>query len=171
MRDDVMEANLKVQTADEILDSARGMVPRLRERLFETVKLRRLPQSTIDEAEAAGVTGLLVPKVLGGAGAGLREYVELLRTLAHGDMSVAWVLGFFAVHTWYGAQFSEQGQAEMFALGRMPKMAAAAKNNIKPPGKAEPTEGGYRLSGAWDVWVGHYERGLLSGKRSYPRQH
>ncbi|GGF17579.1 acyl-CoA dehydrogenase family protein [Subtercola lobariae] len=139
-----------VPSTDEILERARELVPGLRERLFETARLRHLPQVTIDEAEAAGLFRLITPVSLGGAGGGVPEYVELLRTLARADMSAAWTLGFFTAHAWIAAQYPEKAREVMFADGKIPKIAAVGR----PPGRAVPVDGGFRVTGAWSYASG-----------------
>ncbi|MEF2978092.1 acyl-CoA dehydrogenase family protein [Subtercola sp. YIM 133946] len=134
-----------VLNADEILTEAISLVPTLRERGEETERLRRLPDSTIHDAADAGIFSLLVPRQLGGAGAGLQEFVDLLRILARGDLSAAWTLGFLTSHNWMIARFPKNVQDEVFAEGPPSLMAMVAH----PVGKAIPVADGFELTGHW----------------------
>ncbi len=137
-------------TPEVVLERARALVPRLRERIAETERLRRLPEATIRESIDAGILSLVLPRFLGGAGGDLREYVELMRVLAHGDPSAAWVLGFFATYNWWMARWPAAAQQEFFANNCPTRVAGVAN----PPGCAEPTEGGYLVSGYWGYCSG-----------------
>jgi alkylation response protein AidB-like acyl-CoA dehydrogenase len=137
-------------TPDVVLERARALAPRLRDRIAETEQLRQLPEATIRESSDAGIFGLLLPSSLGGAGGGLRDYVELMRVLANGDPSAAWALGFFTTHNWFMARWPAEAQKEFFA-SNCPALMAGVAN---PPGRAEPTEGGYLVSGYWGYCSG-----------------
>lgn len=137
-------------TPDVLLKRARALVPRLRERIAETERLRQLPEATMRESIDAELFSLILPRSLGGAGGGLRDYVELVRILATGDPSVAWVLEFFITYNWFMARWPEEAQRHFFAGGRPLRVAGVAN----PPGRAEPTEGGYLVSGYWGYCSG-----------------
>lgn len=131
--------------AQEVLENARRLVPHLRERMIETEELRRLPEATVREADEAGIYGLLLPRSLGGAGGGAREFVQLVRTLARGHLSAAWTISFLVEHNWMLARFPPEAQRDLFVNGRPAMMSGV----ISPPGKAVPADGGYILDGYW----------------------
>ena len=135
----------RVPQPQQILENAWQLVPRLRERLGETEQLRRLPDETIKEAADAGIFSLLLPRDLGGAGGGLREFAELPRILAHGHLAAAWTLSFLVQHNFMMARMSLDAQREVFHDGQPAFMAGV----IAPPGKAVTADGGYVLNGHW----------------------
>lgn len=134
----------------EILDNARVLVPLLRERIAETEALRRLPESTVSEAAEAGIFSLLLPRSLGGAGGGAADFVELVRTLAHGHLSAAWTIAFLVEHNWMLARYPAEVQQEVFGNGGYAMMSGV----IHPPGNAVPVNGGYSLTGHWGYATG-----------------
>ena len=69
---------------DEIVDRAAALVPALRERAQKAETLRRLPDETMAEVEAADLLRAMVPRRWGGHGLGLRTVCELTRVLAQG---------------------------------------------------------------------------------------
>jgi alkylation response protein AidB-like acyl-CoA dehydrogenase len=143
-----MESTSSISMAlapQEILERAQQLVPRLRDRIFETEELRQLPESSISEAREAGILSLLLPRSLGGAGGGLRDFVDLIRTLAQGDPSAAWTIGFITEHNWMLARFGSEAQDEVFQDGKPAMMAGVAM----PPGTATLAEGGYVVTGHW----------------------
>jgi alkylation response protein AidB-like acyl-CoA dehydrogenase len=134
----------------DVIARTRQLVPELRERILETEDLRRLPETTIQQARAAGLFSLLLPASLDGAAGGVRDFAEVVRILAHGDPTAAWTLGFLIEHNWMLARWPAPTQAEVFA-DRGPALMAAVAN---PPGKAVATQGGYLVSGYWGYCSG-----------------
>jgi alkylation response protein AidB-like acyl-CoA dehydrogenase len=137
-------------TAQELVDRALRLAPCLRERIAETERLRQLPDETVRDAAESGIFALLLPKSLGGAGGGLREYIEVVRALATADPSAAWVLSFYITHNWFLARWPEKAQRDFFAV-HCPALMAGVAN---PPGVAERTPGGYLVSGSWGYCSG-----------------
>ncbi|HEY0813097.1 MAG TPA: hypothetical protein VGE11_07430 [Pseudonocardia sp.] len=137
-------------SSTEVLERTRALVPRLRERITETEELRRLPADTVDDAEAAGIFSLLLPTSLGGSAGTVHDFAEVVRTLAQGDPTAAWTLGFLVEHNWMLARWPRETQEEVFAAGGPVLMAAVAN----PPGKATAVEGGYLVSGYWGYCSG-----------------
>uniref|UniRef100_A0AAU1M3N4 Acyl-CoA dehydrogenase family protein n=1 Tax=Streptomyces sp. NBC_00148 TaxID=2903626 RepID=A0AAU1M3N4_9ACTN len=136
--------------AEEVVANSRTLVPRLRERIFATEEMRRLPDATVEDADAAGVFTLLLPRELGGAGGDLSQAVRVMRTLAQGDPTAAWTLGFLMCHNYLLARWPSEAQHEFFKDGRPAQMAGVAN----PPGRAKAVEGGYRVSGRWSYCSG-----------------
>jgi 3-hydroxy-9,10-secoandrosta-1,3,5(10)-triene-9,17-dione monooxygenase len=124
-------------------------VARLAERAKDAERLRRLPQSTIDDLLASGFTELLVPARYGGAQADFPAILDPVRRMAHGCASSAWTIGFYALHNWMLALFDERAQEEAFAT--RPFLAPAP---LAPTGRGVPTDGGIRLTGRWSWATG-----------------
>ncbi|AXJ10950.1 GTP cyclohydrolase II RibA [Arthrobacter sp. PM3] len=151
-----------VPTHEEMLARVDGLVPGLRARAEETERLRRLPDATIAELQAAGVFHVLSPKSVGGFGMGLETYVEVVRRLARGCASTAWSAGHLIEHVWMLARWPEAAQSEVFASGPAPLAAATGA----PAGTAERVPGGYAISGRWTFASGvmHSEWALLAAQ-------
>jgi len=128
---------------------AEGMSQRLAERAQQAESDRRLPQATIDEAQAAGFFEMLTPPALGGEGAPFRTFLETVRQLGRGCASSAWTLSFLSLHTWLFAKFGAEAQAELFKDG-----APLAPAPLAPTGRAVPVDGGYRITGRWEWATG-----------------
>ena len=137
-------------TTSEILARIDAMVPRLAERAAEAEALRRLPDATMRDADAAGFLAMLTPQRWGGAGAHVAEFLEATRRLAHGCASSAWTLSFLSLHSWLLCRFDPRFQEELFANGAIP-MAPAP---LAPTGKAERCDGGFRVRGRWEWATG-----------------
>ena len=124
-------------------------VTRLAERAAEGERLRRLPPGTVSDPAVTAFVELLVPARYGGAQAPFREILEPVRQMAHGCASSAWTIGFYGLHNWMLALFSEQAQAEAFAT--RPFLAPAP---LAPTGRGTACDGGIRLTGRWSWATG-----------------
>jgi 3-hydroxy-9,10-secoandrosta-1,3,5(10)-triene-9,17-dione monooxygenase len=124
-------------------------VARLADRAGEAEKLRRLPQTTIDDYRQSGLARLLLPKRYGGRQAEFPDILDVVRRMAHGCASSAWTLGFYTLHNWMLALFAEQAQDEVFANG--PVLCPAP---LAPTGRGAPVDGGIRLTGRWSWATG-----------------
>lgn len=124
-------------------------VDRLADRAREAERLRRLPDATVTDLSASGVTELLVPKRFGGQQAEFPALLDPVRRMAHGCTSSAWTIGFYALHNWMVALFGEQAQEEAFAS--RPFLAPAP---LAPTGRGVPVDGGIRLTGRWSWATG-----------------
>jgi len=85
---------------EELVDAARALGPVLRERSRETEILRRIPDETIDDLQAAGLFKVLQPACYGGEEADLATSYEVTLTLSAADGSVGWVYSVLLVQTW-----------------------------------------------------------------------
>lgn len=140
-----MNVAVTTRNADILVERARSLVPALRERAAETNALRRLPQATIDDFRRLELTRCLQPAMFGGYGSTYRVFAKILRTLAQGCGSSAWVAAVHGEHNWIVGNFSEAAQRDVW--GGNPHAAASA--SFPPTGTAAKIPGGYRLNGKW----------------------
>ncbi|MGE2734620.1 acyl-CoA dehydrogenase family protein [Mycolicibacterium vaccae] len=133
----------------EVPEITDDFVARLAERADEAERQRRLPADTVAEATTTGFFDLLAPARYGGTQAPFPAILDPVRRMAHGCASSAWTLGFYALHNWMLALFSEQAQAEAFAT--RPFLAPAP---LAPTGRGTDCDGGIRLSGRWSWATG-----------------
>lgn len=124
-------------------------VTNLAERAQDAEEQRRLPNATVDDYLASGLSELLVPARYGGIQAPWQDILDPVRRMAHGCASSAWTLGFYTLHNWMMALFGEQAQEEAFAT--RPFLAPAP---LAPTGRGVPVDGGIRLSGRWSWATG-----------------
>jgi 3-hydroxy-9,10-secoandrosta-1,3,5(10)-triene-9,17-dione monooxygenase len=140
-------------TEDELLRRLRGMLPALRERASEAERLRKLPQSTIDDAKKSGYLSAFRTRYFGGPGLGLSALANGARILAQGCGSSAWTLVFLAQHTWMFAKAPLALQQELLG-GDFPAMMAGALARV---GEAEPVKDGYLVTARseWNSGIMH----------------
>ena len=131
--------------AEILIERAKSIVPALRQRAAQTLAERKLPKDTIADFQRLGLTRCLQPAMFGGYGADYRVFSKMLRALAQGCGSSAWVAAVHGEHNWVIGNFSEEAQRAVW--GDNPLAVASA--SIPPTGTAEAASGGHRLKGKW----------------------
>lgn len=153
-------ANIAEPDAAELLARARALVPVLIDRAPRTAAERKVPMETIADFQRADLFRVLQPKRYGGLQMEFPVFANLVRELAHGCASSAWVYAVVAELGWVMALFPKAGQDEIW--GDNPQALGCAA--VDPSGKAEKVEGGYRLDGQWRFVSGsdHAQWALLT---------
>jgi 3-hydroxy-9,10-secoandrosta-1,3,5(10)-triene-9,17-dione monooxygenase len=129
-----------------MIERARALVPRLRDRAPQTEELRRLPPETERDLHDAGLFRIVQPKRVGGAELDYVALVDCADVLAQGDASVAWNFANLASHHWMLGMFDRRAQDLVW--NKDPD-ALIASSFIFPSGRAHKVDGGYRLRGHW----------------------
>jgi 3-hydroxy-9,10-secoandrosta-1,3,5(10)-triene-9,17-dione monooxygenase len=130
-------------TRDEALRRAEALVPVLRERSAESEKLRRCPDATIADYISSELLRLCMPARFGGFELGYDVYCDVVKTLAHGCGSQAWVYMVFADNALKLAGFSQQAQEDVWNENPNAKLS----NAVAPLGKGEVVDGGIKWTG------------------------
>ena len=129
-------------TPRDVVARAEALRPRLVERQAETEQLRRYPEVTHDEIQAAGLYRILVPRRYGGYEFDLPTFWRAVIAIARGCPSTAWCFCLAAGHALQvGSMFEERAQAELFGDGDFLCAAVAA-----PAGEATRAEDGWLLN-------------------------
>ncbi|HEX5419228.1 MAG TPA: acyl-CoA dehydrogenase family protein [Gammaproteobacteria bacterium] len=112
----------------------------------------RLAEPVVEALHREGLFGMWVPReVRGGAELDVVSSLQVIENLAYGDPSTGWVLMAAALAIGTGAAYlGDEAVEELFAGPRLPVIAGQGTR----PGKAVPTEGGFRLSGSWSFASG-----------------
>jgi len=131
-------------------DVARGFVQRIRDLARQMELDRKLDDELVEDMEVAGLFSVIVPKRWGGAGLGPHELNEVMETVAQGDVSTAWVTGFYNFHNWFLCRFPLEVQEELY-VGRASVRCAAI---LSFPGTAQRVNGQLHVSGRWGYATG-----------------
>jgi 3-hydroxy-9,10-secoandrosta-1,3,5(10)-triene-9,17-dione monooxygenase len=124
----------------------RALVPQLRERAARTEELRRLPSETEQDLHEAGLFRILQPKRFGGSELDYVALIDCADLLGQADASVAWNFANLASHHWMLGMFEPKAQDLVW---NKDADVLIASSFIFPAGRAQRTEGGYRLRGSW----------------------
>ncbi|MBV8804325.1 MAG: hypothetical protein JO042_04745 [Sinobacteraceae bacterium] len=143
-------------TSEELVERAKGLVPRLRGRAHNAEEMGRLHDETVQELVEAELLKTMTPKRFGGLQFSWDTGARIIETIASGDSSAGWVMNAYLSTSWVMSIFPLETQQEVFgsrgyALGPCP---------INPGlGKARKVAGGYRvtLKGPFASGVYHSE--------------
>ena len=152
---------MSIPSPAEVLERTRALIPTLLARAPEGERLRRVPDETIADMQAAGVFRVLQPKRWGGYEMDIHTYFDVQMALGEGDMSTAWVYGVVGVHPWLIALFDDRAAKDIWGKDD----GALTCSSLMPVGVATPAEGGFRLSGRWRYSSGcdHTQWAFLGG--------
>jgi len=137
-------------TPSEIIRRAEAMLPMLRERQNACEAAGQVSEDTNAQFIKTGFYRILQPRCFGGYEFDLPTFLKVMIAVSRGCSDSGWVLALTAGHAFLMSSFPEEGQREAFGdTGefRAPSVAM-------PGGLAVPTEGGYRVRGAWDYTSG-----------------
>lgn len=136
---------------DDVLRIAAELVPVLKERAARTEQLRRIPPETFADLIASGLIRIGNPRRYGGNGLEVDAAYDVAWELGRGCGSTAWCYSLWTVHNWWIGHFSERAQDDLFASGP----DTVFSSGLNPAnGKAEPVDGGFRVSGRWSFSSG-----------------
>lgn len=146
---------------EDLLDRARALAPRLRERAFGAEQARRIPVETIEEFKAAGLFRTLQPKKYGGYELDPQVFLEAAMIIGAACGSSGWVFSVVGVHNWQVGLMPERAQDEVWGDDQ----DALISSSYTPRGTVEIVDGGYRLSGRWSFSSGcdHAQWAILGG--------
>ena len=154
-----MSAQLAGGTADKektdlycaanLLERARALAPKLRERSYATNKAGRIPAETIQDLWDLRLNYLLRPKKFGGPAMRPDEAFAAGFELGRGDGSAAWVWSVMLIHDLFVSHFPEEFQHEYWGKDR-----TLSASSFLPHGKPTSASGGVRVSGKWSICSG-----------------
>lgn len=148
-------------TPEELMARARAMKPALKQRATKCEELRRVPDETIAEFEAAGFFRVLQPKEFGGYAYSPIVMLRLITEVASACPSSGWVMGVLAIHNWEFGLMTRQAGRDVWA----DDPHARISSSYAPFGKLEKVPGGVKVSGRWPYSSGanHATWVLLGG--------
>jgi alkylation response protein AidB-like acyl-CoA dehydrogenase len=127
---------------DEAVERARALKPKLRERVVDTERLRRLPAENVADLLENGLYGLMTPKRFGGSELGTEAMIDVTIELASVCPSTGWVHMLWTAHMWLLALFPPAAQEELWSNPNT--LASSVVNTV---GDVVPVDGGYRWTG------------------------
>lgn len=158
-------ANDAVPSPEQLVARARAMVPALKARARACTAARNVPAETVAEMRAAGFFRVLQPKRWGGYEMSPNVYFDILKTLAEGCMSSAWIYGVIGCHPYELALFDDAAQRDVWGEDNSVLVAST----YQPVGKVERAAGGFTLSGHWGFSSGSTHCGwVLLGALVWP---
>jgi 3-hydroxy-9,10-secoandrosta-1,3,5(10)-triene-9,17-dione monooxygenase len=151
---------------NDLLDKARALAPKLRERAFAAEQGRRIPDETIADLKAAGLFRILQPAAYGGYECDPQVFMEVSMILGAACPSTGWVYAVVGVHNWQLALMPKQAQDDVWGQDQ----DILISSSYTPRGQIEIVDGGYRVSGRWSFSSGsdHAQWVILGGAATEP---
>lgn len=131
---------------EQIVETARGLEPIIREHADRSEQERRLAQPVVDALKSSGILRLCRPRALGGLEADPWTAMEVFEELSRVDGSAGWCAMICGAGGAFDAFIPREGAARMYA-----DPTAVTTGVIAPTGRATPVDGGYRVSGRWAI--------------------
>jgi alkylation response protein AidB-like acyl-CoA dehydrogenase len=147
-------------TSQEVLTRARALVPRLREEAQRIEEQGRLPPDVVAEMTEAGLFHMLLPRDYGGLEVDPVTVARVVEEVSRGDGSAGWCVMIAAQNCALAGFMDPEGAREVFADG------AVLAGTARPVGRAvaDPTRGGYVVSGRWPFASGSSHAAWLAGE-------
>jgi len=134
--------------ADPVM-SVESLTEMIRAECADVDRTRRLPDSVVDTLRHNEVFRLLATRDVGGAELDPPTFLRLVEAAAHADGSVGWCVMIGGCYATFAGLLPARGAEEIF--GDHKTIAAGA---FRPSGVAERVDGGYRVSGRWQLASG-----------------
>src|ERR1700680_1977605 len=135
-----------IPSGKELVQRARALAPKLKERAFRPQILRTIPPDSVQEYIGAGLIRTIMPKRWGGYEHDHEVAFDIAVELGKSTCgSSAWCLNYLADHACILALFPEEAQHDVWSRDK----AACIATSAAPTGKVAPATGGYRLDGRW----------------------
>ncbi|MFF0700187.1 acyl-CoA dehydrogenase family protein [Streptomyces tendae] len=131
--------------ATALKESARALVPLLKENAGRTEADRRVAEENIAALSGAGLFRLTVPRRFGGHETDFRTFMEVTCELAHGCGSTAWVAMLINGANWMAALYPEQAQQEVWGGDPDARVCSV----LTPSATSRAVDGGLVVSGRW----------------------
>jgi alkylation response protein AidB-like acyl-CoA dehydrogenase len=134
---------MTVQTAPDLIATARELAPVIRDHADETERIRHCPPAIVELLHEHRLFDMILPKRYGGLEESIPTMVRVLEELAVADGSIAWVVGIANGTSIIAAHLPEDTASKLF------HPRAVAGGAQAPYGRATPVDGGYRVTGRW----------------------
>src|SRR6267142_7182870 len=137
-------------TPDDYLARVRALLPAVGERAVRAEQLRRLPDETFKDFQAAGLFRCIQPKRYEGYELDPGTFYRAVMEVGAACGSSGWVLAVLGVHNWHLALFPPQAQEDVWGEDTSIQLSTS----LAPTGTVERAPGGFHLSGRWSFSSG-----------------
>lgn len=134
--------------SEQLLDTARGLVPLLRRHAERAERDRRLTDEVAGALRDAGMFTLTAPRRVGGHELDVRTYLDVCAEIARGDGSAGWVVMLMNTGAYIMGHFSDRARQDVYG----PDPGAAVCGQLTPSATARPVDGGFVVDGRW-AWA------------------
>ena len=148
----------QLDNREEFLQKVAAIAPILSATASKSERLRTLCPESVTALRDAGLFRLWSPIEAGGYDADFVTQIDVMLELARADMSACWTMMIGASVTAIMAiSLPDEGFSEVFSIDARP----TAAGSLRPSGKAELVDGGYRVTGNWGFGSGIHHAGWI----------
>jgi indole-3-acetate monooxygenase len=150
-----MSIQTRARAAADPLSAVASLTPTIRAECAVADRTRAVPASVVDALRDAGVFRLLAPRTVGGAEIDPLSFLRVVDEVSYADGSAGWCTMIGGCYGIFGGMLPPQGAREIFG-----DPATISAGNFRPDkGVAEVIDGGYRVSGRWELASGSSHAG------------
>jgi alkylation response protein AidB-like acyl-CoA dehydrogenase len=144
------------------IDAAKGLAPQILELAGEIERSRRLPLPLVENMARAGLFRLWIPRALGGEETDPMTLVRVVEEISLADGAAGWCVALNGEYGVFGGYLPADTAREIY--GRDPNVRTAGA--FRASGNARVVEGGYRVTGRWQLGSGcQHSTWLVGGCR------
>jgi len=143
------------------IEIARALGPQIQSYSQEIEQGRRLPLPLVENMAQAGLFRLWIPQQLGGEEADPATFVRVVEEVSQADGAVGWCLMIGGAYGVFGGYLQDEAAHEIY--GTNPDVITGGA--FSPVGQAVVTEGGYRVTGRWQLGSGCQHTNHQAGKK------
>ena len=133
------------EAAHDFVARARALGPLIRECADEAERERRLPDRLVDAMAKAGLYRVAAPRSVGGGETHPFEQIRVIEAVSEADGATGWTLMIGIENLGVvGAGFPRPLAQKLFS-----DPALVVAGALNPLGRADPVDGGFRVSGQW----------------------
>jgi indole-3-acetate monooxygenase len=129
---------------EAIVEAARALTAQVRAASEEIEAGRCLPKPIVDAMKQAGVFRMAMPREWGGPEVDPLTQIRVIETLSYADGSVGWCAMINSDGGYFSAYLDPDVAREMYR-----DLDAPTGGSLLFTGRAEATDGGYRINGRW----------------------
>jgi alkylation response protein AidB-like acyl-CoA dehydrogenase len=127
----------------------------IRQECIEVDRTRRIPAPVVEALRGAGVFRMLSPRALGGAETDPLSFLRVVEQVSYADGSAGWCTMIGGAYALFGGLLPAPGAQQIFG-----DPSTISAGNFRPDkGAAHEVEGGYRVSGRWELASGSSHAG------------
>ncbi len=144
------QATVSATTSANPVSAVESLTPMIREQCAVGDRTRAIPAIVVDALRKAGVFRLLAPSAVGGAEIDPLTFLRVVEEVSYADGSAGWCTMIGGSYATFGGMLPPKGAQEIFG-----DRATISAGNFRPDkGVAHEVEGGYWVSGRWELASG-----------------
>src|SRR5262245_21599673 len=140
---------MPISTITDPRQTIRDLTDALRDAAADVDERRAISPEVSQLLKDAGVFGLLAPKSIGGAEVDPLTFFDVVEQASYADGSVGWIVMIGGCYATFGGMLPPAAAKEIY--GDPDAITAGA---FRPNGAAVEVEGGYRVTGRWNLGSG-----------------